>query len=89
MIIPPNTADVMEKPMKTPACKIKEKQVSPVLRPSGLFFELYNIFYHDPTVVIILRIKTLTQDHRAATSCILVATVNIFVNSRGAIDGER
>ena len=58
MIIPPNTADVMEKPMKAPVWKINEKQLSSVLRPSGLFFELYNIFLPWSTMIIIMRITT-------------------------------
>ena len=57
MIIPPNTADVMEKPMKTPPWKINENQAFNSF--SVAYLSKHTMFDYDvPTTVIILRLKT-------------------------------
>ena len=43
MITAPNTADVMEKPIKTPTWKISESKPL-IASQSGLFIEAYNIW---------------------------------------------
>ena len=57
MIIPPNTADVMQNPIKTPTWKINESRVAYLLKHT--MFD-YNV----PSTVIIVWIKTEDQVHQ-------------------------